>query len=1212
MNKKIIKKVFIVSAFLLGVGIFSSINHVNAASLTQNTATPYDVTAGSTTTYKIFFKTTAAIANTGKVLIQFPAGFNVSNATSTSWTGFDGGWNMSIASQIITLTRNGGTSSTAGLKSIILSNIVNSTTTANNYQVTVTTKNATNTTLDGPSATIYFQIFSSNTATEIEGPYYLRRQTQTHYQYENGTGTGSDLGILSKTAPTSDEDRYCYQWIQFYFDENGTYTSTTTISNIYYHTWWMTDNNTGTLGYEKTGGFGDTQTESFTVNTTNSTNQVRSSYLYAGEQTFTSPQNIFGNAIYNFGIEFSNSANTPTITSYPDQSSFVIFNLPASTTIATLGINQDGDTDYDNDELTDYAELFTYYTNPYDSDTDDDDWNDKYELDNSLNPLDHDSAPSFGTWVKQYNGGAISDYLGFVVSSIGDIDGDGKDDVLSGAYNASPGGLANAGSAYLYSSGTGNLIKQYNGLAAGDNFGISVASISDIDGDGKDDVLVGAKGADPGSLSNAGSAYIYSSVTGNLIRQYNSISAGDNFGYQISSIGDIDGDNLDDVLIGAYPADPGGLAYAGSVYIYSSGTGNLIRQYNGAAASDYFGYSIASISDMDGDGKDDVLVGAIAADPGGLSGAGSAYIYSSGTGNLIRQYNGEAADDWFGNSISSISDIDGDGLDDVLVGAYFANPSGISWAGSAYIYSSGTGNIIKKYNGGAANDNFGYSIASISDIDGDGKDDVLIGATGVQSNGHGMSGAVYLYSSNTGSLIKQYSGRTVNDYFGTSISSISDIDGDGKDDVLVGAPYLNAGSIPDAGSVYIYSSVDNIPTQSWSKNTTKENFDLDNYFTELNNNTLPARNQTVTYTASTSDNSNIDISIASNGVATFSQPTNWLGTETVRFTALDSTSLSSTSTLVTLMVTGAPNIPNNLSLTVDSTSQITASWSTNLNLSTTTYYIGNITSNTNSGWTSNTSWTSTGLSCGTVYSFQVKAKDGNGLISSFSDPVTVTTTGCVGGGALACPRVSDGSTISIQTTLNSKEVILNLTTIPGVVNMAISNNPDFKDAGIESFTSTKKWTPTSDKVYAKFYNSCGESSPIISASINSQGLTPTPTPAPTPIHTTPTDPQSILNSLLQQLADLQRQLANQQGGSTHYQFTHGLQYGDTGEDVTQLQTFLKSQGIDIYPEGLITGYFGNLTKLAVQRFQLKYNIAKSGDAGYGYVGPKTRAKINSL
>ncbi len=118
--------------------------------------------------------------------------------------------------------------------------------------------------------------------------------------------------------------------------------------------------------------------------------------------------------------------------------------------------------------------------------------------------------------------------------------------------------------------------------------------------------------------------------------------------------------------------------------------------------------------------------------------------------------------------------------------------------------------------------------------------------------------------------------------------------------------------------------------------------------------------------------------------------------------------------------------------------------------------------------------------------------------------------------------------------------------------------------------------------------------------------TPTPKPSITP---TLTDPQSILNSLLKQLAELQQQLANQQ---SKYTFTHGLQYGDIGEDVKQLQIFLKNQGIDIYPEGLVTGYFGNLTKKAVQRFQLKYNIITSDNPAYGYVGPKTRENINGM
>ena len=77
-------------------------------------------------------------------------------------------------------------------------------------------------------------------------------------------------------------------------------------------------------------------------------------------------------------------------------------------------------------------------------------------------------------------------------------------------------------------------------------------------------------------------------------------------------------------------------------------------------------------------------------------------------------------------------------------------------------------------------------------------------------------------------------------------------------------------------------------------------------------------------------------------------------------------------------------------------------------------------------------------------------------------------------------------------------------------------------------------------------------------------------------------------------------------------YATSLSLGTQSEDVESLQNFLKSQGPDVYPEGLVTGYFGSLTREAVGRFQEKYGIANKGDAGYGFVGPKTRTKINSL
>lgn len=138
--------------------------------------------------------------------------------------------------------------------------------------------------------------------------------------------------------------------------------------------------------------------------------------------------------------------------------------------------------------------------------------------------------------------------------------------------------------------------------------------------------------------------------------------------------------------------------------------------------------------------------------------------------------------------------------------------------------------------------------------------------------------------------------------------------------------------------------------------------------------------------------------------------------------------------------------------------------------------------------------------------------------------------------------------------------------------------------------------------------------------------TPTPTPAPIlgpvviptlPVNPTTADYENLLSALQRQLAYLRSLLATQQGTTliSGYQFTQNLKIGDSGEAVRQLQIFLKSQGSEIYPEGLVSGYFGNLTRLAVERFQKKYDIVYFGNestTGYGSVGPQTRAKLNEL
>ena len=406
------------------------------------------------------------------------------------------------------------------------------------------------------------------------------------------------------------------------------------------------------------------------------------------------------------------------------------------------------------------------------------------------------------------NGESVSDLSGISVSSAGDVNGDGLDDLIIGAKYTNPNGKSNAGKSYVIfgkqdntdainlsavASGTGGFA--INGESVNDYSGWSISSAGDVNGDGLDDLIVGARSADPSGKLSAGKSYVIfgkqdntdainlsaiaagTSTDGFVI---NGESAGDYSAHSVSSAGDVNGDGLDDLIVGAYSADPSGKSSAGKSYVIfgkqdnaainlsaiATGTGGFV--INGESINDHSGYSVSSAGDVNGDGLDDLIVGARKADPSGKSSAGKSYVIfgkqdnaainlsaiASGTGGFV--INGESAGDKSGISVSSAGDVNGDGLDDLIVGAYQADPSGKSSAGKSYVIfgkqdnaainlsaiATGTGGFV--INGESAGDSSGWSVSSAGDVNGDGLDDLIVGAYQADPSGKTNAGKSYV------------------------------------------------------------------------------------------------------------------------------------------------------------------------------------------------------------------------------------------------------------------------------------------------------------------------------------------------------------------------------------------------------------------------------------------------------------------------------------
>ncbi|MCB9854658.1 MAG: thrombospondin type 3 repeat-containing protein [Phycisphaerales bacterium] len=446
---------------------------------------------------------------------------------------------------------------------------------------------------------------------------------------------------------------------------------------------------------------------------------------------------------------------------------------------------------------------------------DDDDW------DGVGNPCDVCPFTSVPTTTLVSANPEDDGFFGYAVGGVPDVNGDARGDVIIGAYLEDPGASPDdAGRAYLLSGSTGAVIRTLvsPNEELGGGFGQTVAGIVDVNGDGRGDVIVGAPYENPGANTplDSGKAYIYSGVNGALLRSLTSQSPEENgnFGWAVGGLLDVNADNRGDVIVGAY-LENGGDENAGRAYVYSGATGSVIWSLTSpnAELDGWFGFSVSGVPDVDGDGRNDIVVGAFQEDPGSSpDGAGRVYVFSGMTGLLLRtlQSPNEELFGNFGWSVAGVPDVNSDGFGDILIGAPGEDPGLIAEnTGRAYVFSGATGSLLFILASPIeqAEGRFGASVSGIPDVDGDGRGDLAVGADRESLSGQPFNaGGAYVFSGLNGQLLWRVSSPTPNEFgwFGGAVAGVRDTNGDGRGDLVVGAEWDQFISPQNLGRAYLY------------------------------------------------------------------------------------------------------------------------------------------------------------------------------------------------------------------------------------------------------------------------------------------------------------------------------------------------------------------------------------------------------------------------
>ncbi len=422
---------------------------------------------------------------------------------------------------------------------------------------------------------------------------------------------------------------------------------------------------------------------------------------------------------------------------------------------------------------------------------------------------------------------------GYTVSAAGDLNCDGYADIAVGSSKYTH-TVDREGAVFVY---YGNPVAPgdtpdwyYASGLAGSLFGSAVSGAGDVNGDGCDDLIVGAYRYKNGEAGE-GIAYLFLGASGGLSAvpawSYESNVKEAQFGYAVSSAGDINGDGYDDVLIGANTYSLGQVNEGAAFLFYGSASGLALApawSYESNQDAAKLGQAVGAAGDVNGDGFGDVLIGAPSFDEGQID-EGMVFVFHGFASGLdlapAISLQSNVENSWFGFTLAGAGDVNKDGFADIVIGAprYFDDISGQEYEGSAFAYHGSSAGIQAnpawRYESNQIWAGFGWSVSSAGDVNNDGYDDVIVGAP-LYDYDQPDEGAAFVFRGSPNGLVLwpewRGEGNQATTQFGWSVATAGDTNKDGCADVVVGAPEYMKDEKTKMGRAFLYRGIENLST----------------------------------------------------------------------------------------------------------------------------------------------------------------------------------------------------------------------------------------------------------------------------------------------------------------------------------------------------------------------------------------------------------------